>query len=129
MTTWQEVLWAFPNSFGYWWDATWGVMALAAALIMFVKLILNHPFDALLIARSIMAFGLFLVACSAINSGWQRYVPMFFAVGGFMSTMLLATGWCERKNKSTTMLRAILAWLLRSKRSSTSTRNRRPAAF
>lgn len=128
MNTWQEVLWAFPNSFGFWWDATWGVMALTAALIMFVKLILNHPFDALLVARSIMAFGLFLVACSAINSGWQRYVPMFFAVGGFMSTVLLATGWCERKNKSTTMLRAAMAWFLRAKSAPARSRDRHPAA-
>ena len=129
MNTWQEVLWAFPNSFGFWWDATWGVMALTAALIMFVKLILNHPFDALLVARSIMAFGLFLVACSAINSGWQRYVPMFFAVGGFMSTVLLATGWCERKNKSTTMLRAAMAWFLRPKSAPARNRDRHPATF
>ena len=129
MNTWQEVLWAFPNSFGFWWGATWGALALIASLIMFVKLILNHPFDALLVARSIMAFGLFLVACSAFNSGWQPYVPMFFAVGGFMSTVLLATGWCERKNKSTTMARAFILWLLRHRPRRDDGRERHPAIF
>lgn len=129
MNTWQEVLWAFPNSFGFWWDATWGMLALIASLILFVKLILNHPFDALLVARSIMAFGLFLVACSAINSGWQRYVPMFFAIGGFMSTVLLATGWCERKNKSTAFLLSLMLRLLRPKSVPAKSRNRHPAAF
>lgn len=129
MNTWQEVLWAFPNSFGFWWDATWGLMALVAALIMFVKMILNHPFDALLVARSILAFGLFLVACSAINSGWQRYVPMFFAVGGFMSAMLLATNWCERKNRSTAFLLSVMLRFFRPKSVPAKSRNHRTAVF
>lgn len=129
MSTWQEVLWALPNSLGFWWDATWGLMALVASLIMFIKLILHHPFDAVLVSRSILAFGLFLIACSAIQSGWQRYVPMFFALGGFLSSVLLATDWCNRKNKSTTLVRAAIMWVFRPKNPHVKDRARRPAVF
>lgn len=116
MSTWQDFLWALPNSMGSWWDIIWGVLALAASIIMFVKMILHHPFDALLVARSILAFGLFLVALSAVNSGWQRYVPAMFALGGFMTSMLLVTDWCNRKDKSVNLWDALVRWLCGPKR-------------
>lgn len=130
MNTWQEVLWSLPNAMGGWWDLIWGALALVASIIMFVKMILHHPFDALLVARSLLAFGLFLVALTAINSGWQRYVPMFFSVGGFMTAMLLATDWCHNKARVKAKLSAIVEWFCGKKRPAPSIdEDQRPVIF
>jgi hypothetical protein len=111
--TWQDVLTALPGHMGLGWQLLWGIMALAAAAIMFVKMIVNEPFSALLIARVLLGIGLVLIPLQMLQPGWQPWVDAFVASGGFLSAVLIATGWCQREDHSLTMTRAIARWVAR----------------
>lgn len=111
-TNWQEVLWTIPTSLGWVWYAIWGVMAGTAALIMFFTMILNHAFNALLVARSLLGIGLMLIPLCVFQSGWQAWIPAFYATGGLMSAILIATNWCNREDRSRNVGRALWAWAI-----------------
>jgi len=112
MTSWQDVLWAIPGHMGWGWQALWGVLALVAAGIMFVKMIVNEPFSALLVARVLLGIGLLLIPLQLLQPGWQPWIDAFYAMGGFLSSVLIATGWCTRPDQSVTMTKAIGRWII-----------------
>lgn len=111
MMTWQEVLTALPTQMGWTWFVLWGALALVAAAIMFTKMIVNEPFSALLVSRALLGIGLVMIPLSALQPGWQPWINAFYAVGGFLSSVLIATGWCNREDHSLTMTRAFARWI------------------
>lgn len=112
MTSWQEVLTALPDRMAWAWFALWGLLALAAAAIMFVHLIKDEPFSALLVSRVLLGIGLLLIPLSALQPGWQPWINVFFASGGLLSSVLIATNWCNRPDQSVSMIRAIGRWVV-----------------
>jgi hypothetical protein len=110
--SWQDVLWLIPGHMGWGWKLVWGVLALIAAGIMFVKMIVNEPFSALLVARVLLGIGLLLIPLQILQPGWQPWTNAFYATGGFLSSVLIATGWCNREDQSLTMSRAIGRWII-----------------
>ena len=110
--SWQDVLTYIPVRMGWLWFALWGTFALAAAAIMFVHMIKDEPFSALLVSRVLLGIGLLLVPLSILQPGWQPWVDAFFALGGFLSASLIATNWCNRPDKSVGMARAIGRWIV-----------------
>lgn len=108
---WQDVLWAIPNSFGPHWDVFFGMLAVITAVVGFLKLIMNHPFNALLVSRVIIYGGYLLVGAMMLNSGWTKIAIGVLVSGGFFTTMLIVSGWCERKDQSETLLGALGRWL------------------
>lgn len=111
MTNWQEVLLALPTQLGWIWTLTIGLISLAAAAIMFLAMILHHEFSALLVSRVVLGLGLLLQALTVLQPGWQPYANACYAVGGLLSSSLIATGWCTREDQSVPMWRAIVGWL------------------
>lgn len=113
---WQGALWAIVNGAGRWWDIVVGVIALSGAMALFVKLILYHPLDMLVISRVVIGIGLLLAFYSTLNSGWLKISWALLVIGCFMSTVLIVTGWCHRADKSTTAGGDVLRWLGRMAR-------------
>lgn len=111
--SWQEILWALPTAMGWRWYALWGALAVTGAGIVFFKLILDHEFSALLVGRVIMGVGAILIPLSALQSGWQPWIPAFYAVNVFLMGVLIGTGWCEREDKSLTVRVALWRWAVR----------------
>lgn len=110
--SWQDVLTALPDRMGWTWFALWGALALGAAALMFVHLIKDEPFSALLISRVLLGIGLLMIPLSALQPGWQPWINVFFASGGLLSSVLISTNWCNRPDKSVSMLRAIARWIV-----------------
>lgn len=108
--SWQDALWYLPNAAGCWWDVSIGALAIITAFIGFAKLILNHRFDALLVARSLVYGGFFLIGANMFNTGWTKYAMAVLVMGGFLSTMLIVTNWCDRPDKNLTIPRALWRW-------------------
>lgn len=109
--SWQDVLTTLPNEMGWMWFALWGVLALVAAAIMFVHMIKDEPFSALLVSRVLLGIGLLLIPLSALQPGWQPWINTFFASGALLSSVLISTNWCNRPDKSLSMWRAIGRWI------------------
>lgn len=109
----QEVLWAIPNSFNGWWP--WIVAAFSgpAAIIMLVKMILRHPFDALLVGRCIIAGGLVCFTYRPFNSGLTEIGIAHLVVGSLLSSILLASGWCNREDKTVMLVPFLFHWVVR----------------
>jgi hypothetical protein len=107
MSNWQDLLWRLPNHFGYWWEIGVSSIALFTALLLFLKLIMGHAFDAILFARSVVGLGLVMVGMTPLNSGWNRISVAVLVVGLFISTILIVTGWCDREDKSLTIPKAL----------------------
>jgi CHASE2 domain-containing sensor protein len=112
MNTWQEILTAVPDRMGWLWFAGWGVLSLVGAAILFVKLIVNEPFSALLVSRALLGIAMLLIPLSALQPGWQPWINAFLAMGGCLSSVLIATNWCNRPDKSVGPLRAIGRWVI-----------------
>lgn len=109
--SWQEILWSLPSELGWKWYALWGAFGLAAALIMFFKLIVDEPFSALLVSRVIFALGLVMIPLCALQPGYERWIVVPYAVGGLLSAVLIATDRCNRPDKSLTIGAAVWRWL------------------
>lgn len=112
MNSWQDLLAIPPDQLGWGWSAVWGVMGLVASMVMFLTMILHHPFSALLVSRVILGLGLLLLGLKMLQPGWGPYVDACYAVGGLLSSLLIATGWCNREDQSVPMWRAVLRWTL-----------------
>ena len=112
MSSWQDILTALPDRMGWLWFALWGALALTAAAIMFVHLIKDEPFSALLVSRVLLGIGLLLIPLSALQPGWQPWINAFLATGGLLSSTLIATNWCNRPDQSVTMSKAIGRWII-----------------
>ena len=100
----QSALWSIPEALGWWWYASLSVMAAAAAIIMILKMVLHHPFDALLVARSIIVGGLVCFAYRPFNSGLSELGIGFFVTGSLFTACLVASGWCQREDKTTSLV-------------------------
>lgn len=109
--SWQDILTSVPDRMGWAWFAVWGALALAAAAIMFVHLIKDEPFSALLVSRVLLGIALLLIPLSALQPGWQPWINAFLATGGLLSSVLIATNWCNRPDQSLSMGRAVLRWI------------------
>lgn len=92
----QDALWSIPEALGWIWYATLSLMAAAAALIMILKMILHHPFDALLVARFWVVGGLICFAYRVFNSGLSEIGIAFTITGSLFTSLIIASGWCNR---------------------------------
>lgn len=92
----QDALWSIPEALGWIWYATLSLMAAAAALIMILKMILHHPFDALLVARFWVVGGLICFAYRVFNSGLSEIGIAFIVTGSLFTSLIMASGWCNR---------------------------------
>lgn len=106
-----------PTALGNWWWLLCSVFALPAAVIMLVKMVLNHPLDALLVARIVIVGSLVMFGLSPLNSGWTPWACLLASFGGFMAAVLLATGWCQRANQDEWLVPALWRYVIRSIRS------------
>lgn len=79
---WQSALWDVPNQLGGWWTWGWSLVALVAAIMMFLRTVLRSHWNALTFFQSLYTFGLFAIFLVAFNSGWQRWLEPIFAISG-----------------------------------------------
>ena len=111
----QDALWRIPETLGWWWYGSISIMAGAAALIMIFKMILRHPFDALLVARCMIVGGLVCFAYRSANSGLSEIGIGFTVTGSLFTSVLVATNWCSRENQTEMLVpylwRRALTWL------------------
>lgn len=114
MRTWQDALWAIPNYCGHWWDVVVGVVAIVVAVVLYLKLILNHPFDALLVTRALGGLGLLCAFANIFNSGWLKIALGLMVLGYAGSILLIVTEWCSRADRSLTIPRALWNFFTRS---------------
>ena len=108
----QDTLWAFSNHFGNSWWLVCSAFALPAAFIMLLKMVIHEPFSSLLVGRVFLMGGFLAFGVVPLNSGWMPIGAMLVSVGGFVSAVLIGTGWCERKDKSISMPMAIWNWVM-----------------
>ncbi len=95
----QELLWRIPNMMGHgWWYMISGI-ATAAALTVFLYMIMNERFSALLVARSLLAGAMVCFALIPLNSGWLPWGVLLASAGSLYSGFLIATDWCTRHDK------------------------------
>ena len=95
----QDALWRIPETLGWWWYGSISIMAGAAALIMIFKMILRHPFDALLVARCMIVGGLVCFAYRSANSGLSEIGIGFTVTGSLFTSVLVATNCVVAKTK------------------------------
>ena len=107
----QDALWTIPNGFGATWWIVCSALAAPAALIMFVTMVMRHPFSALLVARVLIVGSLVCFAAIPLNSGWLPWGVLLASAGGLMAAILIATGWCEREDQSLTIAAALGRWV------------------
>lgn len=108
----QDTLWSFSNHFGDGWWLVCAGFALPTAFIMLLKMVVNEPFSALLVGRVFLMGGFLAFGVVPLNSGWLPIGVLLASVGGFISAILIATGWCDRKDKSVNMAQAMWAWAM-----------------
>lgn len=113
MRTWQDALWAIPNYCGHWWDVIIGVVAIVVAVVLYLKLILNHPFNALLVTRALGGLGLLCAFANIFNSGWLKIALGLMVLGYAGSILLIVTEWCSRANQAQTIPRALWGLITR----------------
>lgn len=96
----QDALWYIPNHIGRLWWVIAAVSAACGAVTMFLYMIMNRAFSALLVARLLIVGSLVCFALIPLNSGWLPWGVMLGSVGGLMTAFLIATNWCERHDKA-----------------------------
>lgn len=107
----QEALWALPTELGNLWWLVCAAFALPAAVLMLLKLIINEPFGLLTVSRSIIVGSLVAFGMAPLNSGWIPWGVLMASAGGLMAAVLIATGWCTRKNQSASLSRIVWNWI------------------
>lgn len=95
----QETLWAFSNHFGQSWWLMCSAFALPAAFIILLKMVINEPFSTLLVGRVFLMGGFLAFGIVPLNSGWLPIGVLLASIGGFISAILIATGWCVRSGE------------------------------
>lgn len=108
MSSWQEVLWTLPNDMGWAWYALWGLIGGIAALLIFAVAIYGHSFSGMFLARVIFAVGLALIPLAALNSGWQPWIPAFYAISAIVGAMSMAVERCDREMEIVTVGSALV---------------------
>jgi hypothetical protein len=109
----QDALWFVPSQLGPWWTGAVGLIAAAASVLMFLTMVLRHPFNALLVARVLMLGGSICFAMTPLNSGWQPWGALFASSGVLMTSLLIATDWCNRPDQALRVHTAIWRWSMR----------------
>jgi hypothetical protein len=95
----QALLWSLPNYLGNgWWYICSGI-SLAAAMTMFLYMIMNEKASALLAARVMIWLGLICFSLVPLNSGWVPWGVMIISMGALYTSFLIATDWCIRHDK------------------------------
>jgi len=95
----QALLWGIPNYFGHgWWYLCSGI-SLAAAMTMFLYMIMNEKASALLAARVMIWLGLICFSLVPLNSGWVPWGVLIMSCGMLYTSFLIATDWCTRHDK------------------------------
>lgn len=106
----QTALWALPSKLdGIWWLVC-AAFALPAATLIVVKMIINEPINLLTTSRVIIAGSLFFFGMTPLNSGFLPWGALLACIGGFLTSVLIATGWCNRPNRNDTVPRALWRW-------------------
>ncbi len=95
----QDALWYFPTVLGPTWWLICSAFALPAAVLLFLAMIMNEDFSALLVGRLMIMGSLVCFSLLPLNSGWLPFGVMFASVGGLWTTILIATKWCDRTDK------------------------------
>lgn len=95
----QELLWRIPNMLGHGWWYLCSGLATAALLTMFLYMVMNERFSALLVARSLLLGSMLCFALLPLNSGWLPWGVLLASAGCLYSAFLIATDWCHRQNK------------------------------
>jgi len=111
MNSWQELLFAVPSQLGWVWNLILSVGSFSAAAVMFFTMILHHDLDALWGSRVTLGMALLTRAFVTLQPGLAPWSDALFVIGALWSTLLIATGWCHREDKSVPMWRAILRWV------------------
>lgn len=107
----QTALWALPSRLDDIWWLVCAAFALPSAMMILVKMVINEPINLLTTSRVVIAGSLFFFGMVPLNSGFIPWGVLLACVGGFMTTTLIATGWCHREDQSLTVSRAIWNWL------------------
>jgi hypothetical protein len=95
----QEALWYPITVIGPGWWLLCSAFALPAAVLLFLTMIMNEKMSALLLSRVLILGSLVCFGLIPLNSGWMPYGVMFASVGGLLTTVLIATKWCDRTDK------------------------------
>lgn len=95
----QDALWGPANYLGHGWWYICSAIAGTAALTMFLYMIMNQKFSALLVSRVILTASMVCFTLIPLNSGWLPWGVLLAAVGCFYASFLIATDWCNRHDK------------------------------
>lgn len=106
-TSWQELLWAVPSDMGWRWYALWGVVAGVASVLIFVVAVVPAAPSLATLARVVFLIGAALIPLSAVNSGWQPWIPAFYAASALLGALALTIRRCD-DGTSITVLGALL---------------------
>lgn len=106
-TSWQELLWAVPSDLGRLWYLIWGIVAGAGAVLIFVTAVMPAPPSLATLARVVYLIGAMLIPMAAINSGWQPWIPAFYASSALLGALALTIDRCD-DGRPITILGALL---------------------
>lgn len=110
-TSWQEILWSVPTDLGWRWYAIWGALGGTASVLIFVVAIMpTSALSLMLLARVVFCIGAALIPMAAINSGWQPWIPVFYAGSAAIGALSLTIERCD-DGRPITVLAAVLARL------------------
>lgn len=112
--SWQETLWSLPSELGWRWYAALGLLAAFAALSIFAVAIYGQRMSGMLAARVAFCLGLVLIPLSAVNSGWQPWIPFFYTVAGLIGTLSMTIARCGEETGMTTVGAALVEKLHRA---------------
>jgi hypothetical protein len=107
----QEMLWWLPSTLGNGWNWIVAAMAAPACVLMLLWMVIGHDWTALLFARLVMLGSFVCFALAPLNSGWLPWGALLAAAGGLLTSVLIATNWCERTDKTVKMHTALGRWL------------------
>lgn len=93
--TWQELLWTIPSAMGRGWYLLWGVVGGLSAVMIFVTAIVPQAVSMMLAARILFCLGCTAILAGGINSGWQPWVPAFFALSALLGALSLTIDRCD----------------------------------
>ena len=113
MMTAQDLLWMIPSACGGWWNVLVSALAAPACVITFLWMVHGQRWSSLLFARLLMLGGFVCFALIPLNSGWLPWGALLTSAGGLLTSVLIATDWCNRPDKTVKMHTALGRWLFK----------------